>query len=470
MPEMDGYAACAGPARDADRRLRAGADADRPGRPRLDQPRLRGRRHRLHQQADQLGHSRPSCPLHPARQPGLQRPGEESGEARERTAHRPSRQLGMGPARATRSTGPTRPIASSGLTPGAVAPRFATVPRARASGRPAGAPGGDASPAADRRVRRPRRAHAVARRPAASRPAAVASALATRPARSLRLSGTIQDVTELKEAEQRIRYLAYYDGITGLPNRQFFMERLQQALGPCPALPSSARCAVAGSRPVQAHQRHARPHGRQRAAVLGVAAALGCRAGSDLIQSRRRSPEFRAEPSRPSRGLDGDEFSLLITELTHYHDAAKVARRLLEELRKPFRVGQPGSLRVGQRRPGSVPARRRRRRDPDQERRCGDALRQGSGARQLSVLQPRDERHRAGEAVAWNRSCARRSSATNCCCYYQPKIRTPTGRDRRRGGAHSLEASGAGLVPPAQFIPAGRGDRAHRPDRRLGSA
>jgi PAS domain S-box-containing protein len=44
------------------------------------------------------------------------------------------------------------------------------------------------------------------------------------------LAGTIQDVTELKEAEQRIRHLAYYDGATGLPNRQFFTERLAQAL------------------------------------------------------------------------------------------------------------------------------------------------------------------------------------------------------------------------------------------------
>jgi predicted signal transduction protein with EAL and GGDEF domain len=37
-------------------------------------------------------------------------------------------------------------------------------------------------------------------------------------------------VSELKRAEERIRHLAYYDGITGLPNRQYFMERLQHAL------------------------------------------------------------------------------------------------------------------------------------------------------------------------------------------------------------------------------------------------
>jgi PAS domain S-box-containing protein len=152
------------------------------------------------------------------------------------------------------------------------------------------------------------------------------------------ISGTIQDVTTLKEAEQRIRYLAYYDGTTGLPNRQFFMERLQQALA------------------------HARRYHRQ----LGVLAldldqfkrindTLGHSAGNELLiaVSRRLSDAVRAsdliareDPDRASGAeavetiarLDGDEFSLLIIELAHYHDAAKVARRLLEELRKPFRV------------------------------------------------------------------------------------------------------------------------------------
>ena len=152
------------------------------------------------------------------------------------------------------------------------------------------------------------------------------------------LAGTVQDVTELKEAEQRVRYLAYYDGTTGLPNRQFFMEQLSQAL----AL--------------------ARRHHRQ----IGVLAldldqfkrindTLGHSAGTELLLAvaRRLSETLRKSDtlSRAEVGgsahdsgdavarLDGDEFSLLITELAHYHDAAKVARRLLEELRKPFRAG-----------------------------------------------------------------------------------------------------------------------------------
>jgi diguanylate cyclase (GGDEF)-like protein/PAS domain S-box-containing protein len=144
------------------------------------------------------------------------------------------------------------------------------------------------------------------------------------------LNGTIQDVSELKRAEERIRHLAYHDGITGLPNRQYFTERLQHAL------------------------LHSRRHNRQ----LGVLSldldqfkrindTLGHSAGNELLISvaGRLADVVRGDDTlaRNENGsadaiarLDGDEFSLLIAELPHYYDAARVARRLLEELRKPF--------------------------------------------------------------------------------------------------------------------------------------
>ena len=40
----------------------------------------------------------------------------------------------------------------------------------------------------------------------------------------------IRDISERKTAEQRIQYLAFYDSLTGLPNREMFKERLQTAL------------------------------------------------------------------------------------------------------------------------------------------------------------------------------------------------------------------------------------------------
>ncbi len=46
----------------------------------------------------------------------------------------------------------------------------------------------------------------------------------------LQMHGTIQDITERRQAEQQIRTLAFSDPLTGLPNRRLLMDRLEQAL------------------------------------------------------------------------------------------------------------------------------------------------------------------------------------------------------------------------------------------------
>lgn len=46
----------------------------------------------------------------------------------------------------------------------------------------------------------------------------------------LHYEGTCEDITERKRAQERIHFLAYYDAVTGLPNRPLFEERLAEAL------------------------------------------------------------------------------------------------------------------------------------------------------------------------------------------------------------------------------------------------
>ena len=48
------------------------------------------------------------------------------------------------------------------------------------------------------------------------------------------ISGTFQDITERRQAEEKIRQMAYHDSLTGLPNRKLFSDRLGIALGPGP--------------------------------------------------------------------------------------------------------------------------------------------------------------------------------------------------------------------------------------------
>jgi diguanylate cyclase (GGDEF)-like protein len=47
------------------------------------------------------------------------------------------------------------------------------------------------------------------------------------------VQGTLQDITERVEAERRIRFLAYFDELSGLPNRACFVEMLRSALMRC---------------------------------------------------------------------------------------------------------------------------------------------------------------------------------------------------------------------------------------------
>ncbi len=46
----------------------------------------------------------------------------------------------------------------------------------------------------------------------------------------VRMTGTLQDITERKHMEDRLQYLAYYDDLTGLPNRNLFIDRLNQGI------------------------------------------------------------------------------------------------------------------------------------------------------------------------------------------------------------------------------------------------
>jgi len=149
----------------------------------------------------------------------------------------------------------------------------------------------------------------------------------------VRMTGFLQDVSDRKRSEDRIRQLAYYDVLTGLPNRRFFKESLERAL------------------------RHARTS-RKPAALLFldldrfkmVNETLGHEAGDALLKeagerlhacvrtndwvASARNDKLQSAISR----IGGDEFTLLLRDLDDPHDAARVATRVLERFSQPFEV------------------------------------------------------------------------------------------------------------------------------------
>ncbi|BDI28418.1 hypothetical protein CCAX7_004690 [Capsulimonas corticalis] len=133
--------------------------------------------------------------------------------------------------------------------------------------------------------------------------------------------GACRDITERKEASEIIRWQAFHDSLTGLPNRTLFLDRLRQAL------------AIAGRK-------------REQAAVLildidrfkDVNDTLGHAAGDALLQevAERLRISLRAEDTLARMG--GDEFTLMMPSLKDAQDAAHVAQKLIENLRRPVIV------------------------------------------------------------------------------------------------------------------------------------
>lgn len=140
------------------------------------------------------------------------------------------------------------------------------------------------------------------------------------------------EVEQRKRAEERTRYLAYYDELTTLPNRQLFKEHLAQAMDSA----DREDCHVGllfldldGFKEI--NDTHGHSIGDKLLQQVSVR-LLGCVRGIDRIS--RQATEDREFLSR----LGGDEFTILLDRLNHFSEAAIVASRVIEGLAEPFHI------------------------------------------------------------------------------------------------------------------------------------
>jgi diguanylate cyclase (GGDEF)-like protein len=130
------------------------------------------------------------------------------------------------------------------------------------------------------------------------------------------------DITKRKEDEAHIEHLAHYDSLTHLPNRALFADRLKHAL-------------VTGTR------------NKKKTALLfldldkfkRVNDTMGHVAGDMLLQSvADRLRSCRRESDTICR-QGGDEFLILLPEVSGPEDAETVARTIVKAMEEPHQVG-----------------------------------------------------------------------------------------------------------------------------------
>ncbi|SOD94137.1 EAL domain-containing protein [Caenispirillum bisanense] len=133
--------------------------------------------------------------------------------------------------------------------------------------------------------------------------------------------GVLRDITERRAQEERLRYLATRDHLTGLPNRALFQDRLEQAVAA------------------------ADDEGHHVAILFidldhfkNINDTLGHPMGDRVLQAVGRRLEAAVRPGDTVAHLSGDEFTVILSRVGGPTEASAIADTLLDRLAEPFEI------------------------------------------------------------------------------------------------------------------------------------
>jgi diguanylate cyclase (GGDEF)-like protein len=135
--------------------------------------------------------------------------------------------------------------------------------------------------------------------------------------------GTVQNITQQRESEKKIRQLAYSDTLTGLASRAYFHKHLEDVIK-------------------AAHRRS------ERFALLfldldgfkDVNDSLGHDVGDMLLKEIAKRLQDAIRDTDFVARLSGDEFCIMVDNLSDQYDAAYAANRCLELMNEPVNLGK----------------------------------------------------------------------------------------------------------------------------------
>jgi diguanylate cyclase (GGDEF)-like protein/PAS domain S-box-containing protein len=245
----------------------------------------------------------------------------------------------------------------------------------------------------------------------------------------------IRNITDRKQAEARIRYMALHDALTGLPNRILFKDRLTQAIR-------------------LAHRN------RERVVVLmldldhfkHINDTLGHHIGDGLLEAASKRLKACIRESDIVARLGGDEFVIAFPAVPEDQNIENVVKNLLASLREPFQV-EGHELQVS----GSI----------------GISQFPGDGENPATLLRAADTAMYAAKAnargsysfftpelnVATQRRLMLAHDLHHACIrgefvlHYQPQVSTNSGAITAVEALLRWNHPQHGLISPAEFIP-----------------
>lgn len=147
--------------------------------------------------------------------------------------------------------------------------------------------------------------------------------------RPIGLIAYLTDITERKQAEEQLHHLAYYDELTGLPNRTLFARLVDQALM------VAQRNEASGCVLFLDLNRFKR-----------INDTLGRRIGDELLRQVAQRVRATLREEDVVARLSGDEFAVGLFDIRQHFEATTVAQKLQAALDAPFLIGGH-DLRVG---------------------------------------------------------------------------------------------------------------------------
>ncbi|WP_243459213.1 sensor domain-containing protein [Metabacillus bambusae] len=129
------------------------------------------------------------------------------------------------------------------------------------------------------------------------------------------------DITEKKRKEEKLAKMAFYDHLTGLPNRRLFLDRLQQAMYTTDRTGKLTALMVLDCDKFKA-----------------INDTFGHDIGDEVIKEFSRRIKLSLRKTDTLSRVGGDEFTIVLPELKNENEVVDVSKRILKVVREPMDI------------------------------------------------------------------------------------------------------------------------------------